>query len=142
MWQSPFFPYHPGHFEFYFLPRHHQFNGERINTFSGKPLALKRCIINLVENGIRYGEKVVISLEDSNDHLTILICDNGPGIPEEAHEKVFSPFYRLENSRSKHTGGTGLGLGIARNIARAHGGDISLSNREEGGFCVTLLLPR
>lgn len=71
-----------------------------------------------------------------------MICDNGPGIAEELHEKVFSPFYRLESSRAKHTGGTGLGLGIARNIARAHGGDISLTNQETGGLCVTLKLPR
>ena len=119
-----------------------QFEGELIDTFSGKPLALKRCIINLVENGIRYGEKVEINLKDNNDEITIMICDHGTGIPEELHEKVFSPFYRLEDSRAQHTGGTGLGLGIARNVARAHGGDISLSNNQAGGLCVTLKLPR
>lgn len=118
-----------------------KFDGELMNTFSGKPLALKRCIINLVENGIRYGGKVDIKLKDYKNELAIIICDNGPGIPEELHEKVFLPFYRLESSRAKHTGGTGLGLGIARNIARSHGGDISLSNQESGGLCVTLRLP-
>lgn len=119
-----------------------KFKSEQIDSFSGKPLALKRCIINLVENGIRYGEKVDIHLKDNNDGITIMICDHGPGIPEELHEKVFSPFYRLENSRAQHTGGTGLGLGIARNIARAHGGDITLSNKETAGLCALLKLPR
>ena len=110
--------------------------------FQGKPLALKRCIINLVENGIRYGEKVDISLEDNPLDISILICDYGPGIPYELHEKVFAPFYRLENSRAQHTGGTGLGLGIARNVARAHGGELTFSKQDNGHFCVIIKLPR
>ena len=112
------------------------------SSYTGKPLLLKRCFNNLIDNGIRYGEKVHINVEDENSRITIQICDNGPGIPEELHQKIFDPFFRLEGSRAQHTGGTGLGLGIARNIARAHGGDISLSNQETRGLCVTLKLPR
>ena len=118
------------------------FNGHSNAPFQGKPLALKRCIINLVENGIRYGEKVDISLEDNPLDISILICDYGPGIPYELHEKVFAPFYRLENSRAQHTGGTGLGLGIARNVARAHGGELTFSKQDNGHFCVIIKLPR
>ena len=110
---------------------------------SGKPLALKRCIVNLVENAVRYGGSCEISVDEREDDILIDIRDHGPGIPEEMLEKVFNPFTRLESSRAKHTGGTGLGLGIARNIARAHGGDLSLRNcAEGGGLCARLTLPR
>lgn len=113
-----------------------------IAPYDGKPLALKRCIVNLVENALRYGGQADISLEESENSLVICICDKGPGIPAESLQRVFDPFFRLENSRAQHTGGTGLGLGIARNIARAHGGDIELRNRTGGGLCARLILPR
>ena len=74
--------------------------------------------------------------------LSIDVIDNGPGIPPDAIEKVFDPFFRLEGSRGRDSGGTGLGLGIARDIARAHGGDLVLSNRPEGGLIAELKLPR
>ncbi|MEW8080041.1 MAG: ATP-binding protein, partial [Candidatus Thiodiazotropha endolucinida] len=74
--------------------------------------------------------------------VVVDICDQGPGIPEDMLEKVFAPFVRVESSRAQHTGGTGLGLGIARNIARAHGGDLALSNRSNGGLCARLKLPK
>ncbi len=70
------------------------------------------------------------------------IVDDGPGIPEELHEEVLKPFRRLEASRSRETGGTGLGLTVARSIIRAHGGDIELRNRAEGGLRVEVTLPR
>ena len=73
---------------------------------------------------------------------TVLPNDKGPGIPAESLQRVFDPFFRLESSRAQHTGGTGLGLGIARNIARAHGGDIELHNRSGGGLCAKIMLPR
>lgn len=117
-------------------------SGALNSPYTGKPLLLKRCFNNLIDNGLRYGEKVHIKVKDETNQITIQICDNGPGIPEELHQKIFDPFFRLEGSRAQHTGGTGLGLGIARNIARAHGGDISLSNQETRGLCVTLKLPR
>lgn len=108
----------------------------------GKPLALKRCVTNLVDNAVHYGQRAEITVEDQDQYVVISVSDNGPGIPEESLERVFDPFFRLEGSRSQHTGGTGLGLGIARNIARAHGGDLVLENRPEGGLTAKLVLPR
>ncbi|MGY2461492.1 ATP-binding protein [Vreelandella sulfidaeris] len=107
-----------------------------------KPLALKRCLANLLENAVFYGKQAEVQLLDEGDAVTLRIRDYGPGIPEEQLGRVFSPFVRLEPSRSRHTGGSGLGLGIARHIARAHSGDIQLANHEEQGLVVTLSLPR
>jgi signal transduction histidine kinase len=73
--------------------------------------------------------------------VVIAIEDNGPGIPDSEHENVFVPFHRLEASRNPATGGTGLGLSVARTIAREHGGDITLANRHDGGLCVHMELP-
>ncbi|MEW8203266.1 MAG: ATP-binding protein [Candidatus Thiodiazotropha endolucinida] len=117
-------------------------NGHVVSPYTGKPLALKRCIVNLVENAVRYGGSCEISVEERNQEVVVDICDQGPGIPEDMLEKVFAPFVRVESSRAQHTGGTGLGLGIARNIARAHGGDLALSNRSNGGLCARLKLPK
>ncbi|MFH1044124.1 MAG: ATP-binding protein, partial [Pseudomonadota bacterium] len=102
--------------------------------YPGRPLALRRCLTNLVDNAIRYGSGARIKVEDAPDRLTIRIFDDGPGIPEQELEQAFEPFFRGEISRNRETGGTGLGLGIARNIARAHGGDLVLRNRPEGGL--------
>jgi len=110
--------------------------------YPGRPLSLRRCLTNLVDNAIRYGGRAAISLEDSADRLTIRVLDDGPGIREDELEQAFEPFFRGEASRSRETGGTGLGLGIARNIARAHGGDLALRNRPEGGLEATLTLAR
>ena len=111
-------------------------------TLVAKPLALKRCLANLLENAVFYGKQAHVQLIDHSNVVTVMIRDNGPGIPEEQLGRVFSPFVRLEPSRSRHTGGSGLGLGIARHIARAHGGDITLANQADGGLLVTLSLPR
>ncbi|WP_083002082.1 ATP-binding protein [Halomonas sp. GT] len=107
-----------------------------------KPLALKRCLANLLENAVFYGQKATVTLEEQAGVVTLRIHDNGPGIPDTQLSRVFSPFVRLEASRSRYTGGSGLGLGIARHIARAHGGDIVLSNHSAGGLVATLTLPR
>lgn len=107
-----------------------------------QPLALKRCLTNLVDNALKYGRRVEITVTDAPQRLTLMLRDQGPGIPAEQLERVFEPFYRLESSRSRDTGGTGLGLSIARNIARAHGGDLTLRNRAEGGLEAVLELPR
>jgi signal transduction histidine kinase len=96
----------------------------------------------LVDNALHYGKQALISVTDGPERLVIGIRDTGPGIPEAELERVFEPFYRLEGSRSRHTGGTGLGLGIARNIARAHGGELTLRNRQQGGLEARLELPR
>jgi len=109
---------------------------------SARPLSIKRCLSNLLDNAVRYGGDAVMTVKDSPEELTILIRDHGPGIPEEALERVFQPFYRLEPSRCRSTGGNGLGLAIARNMIRLHGGDISLSNAPDGGLEVCVTLPR
>ncbi|MCP3868198.1 MAG: HAMP domain-containing protein [Gammaproteobacteria bacterium] len=110
--------------------------------YEGRPLALKRCLGNLVENAARYGKEARIRIEDTTSQVTIVIADRGPGVPEAELEALFRPFYRKENSRSRETGGTGLGLGIARNIARAHGGDVKLRSGAAGGMEAVIYLPR
>ena len=107
-----------------------------------QPLALRRCLNNLIENAIRYGNRADIILDDSGDKLIISIHDAGQGIPEDQLETVFAPFYRLDASRSRHTGGVGLGLSIARDIAQKHGGSLTLKNAPEGGLVATLALPK
>ena len=116
--------------------------GALAQPYVGRPLALRRCLTNLVENAIRYGGRATIELEDTAKQVVVRIVDDGPGMPEEELERAFEPFYRGERSRSRETGGTGLGLGIARNIARAHGGELVLKNRPGGGLEAHLSLPR
>jgi signal transduction histidine kinase len=119
-----------------------EIEGKVAQPYPGRPLALRRCLTNLVDNAIRYGGRATVKVEDAADRLTIRVLDDGPGIPEQELEQAFEPFFRGEASRSRETGGTGLGLGIARNIARAHGGDLVLRNRPEGGLKAILTLPR
>ena len=107
----------------------------------GRPVALRRAFANLMDNAIKYGGGFTVRLEEgpgtdgqaSGRQARIHIDDDGPGIPEAEFEKVFAPFYRLERSRSRDTGGVGLGLSTARSIIRGHGGDVTLSNRDGGG---------
>jgi signal transduction histidine kinase len=107
-----------------------------------RPLSLKRALTNLVGNALKYGDAARISLERPNPKLALIhIDDDGPGIPEADLETVFEPFRRLETSRNRETGGSGLGLSIARNIIRAHGGDIQLTNLPKKGLRATVLLP-
>ena len=119
-----------------------EIEGSVAQPYPGRPLALRRCLTNLVDNEIRYGGRATVKVEDAADRLTIRILDDGPGIPEQELEQAFEPFFRGEASRSRDTGGSGLGLGIARNIARAHGGDVVLRNRAEGGLEAILTLAR
>ena len=107
-----------------------------------RPVAMRRAIGNLIDNGCKYGEEVVVGLEARDDAVEIRIADRGPGIADQDREKAFAPFQRLESSRNRQTGGTGLGLPIARDIIRSHGGDITLQNRRDGGLTVTVRLPR
>lgn len=115
--------------------------GEQKAPFLGKPLALRRCLGNLIDNAIYYGGGADVRMADSPERLEIRVLDNGPGIPEEQLERAFAPYTRLSPQRSGHAG-MGLGLSIARNIARAHGGDLQLCNRPEGGLEACLTLPR
>lgn len=102
---------------------------------------IKRALRNLIENALRYGKRARVSVRLSGEFCNILVDDDGPGIPESEIERVFEPFARLEGSRSRETGGYGLGLSIARLVARAHGGDVTLANREGGGLQAVFSLP-
>ncbi|MEK9662234.1 MAG: ATP-binding protein, partial [Alphaproteobacteria bacterium] len=111
-----------------------------------RPVALKRALRNLIENAVRYGDRARISLAATPEGPRIAIEDDGPGIDPAALERVFEPFVRLEESRSRETGGVGLGLAIARSIVRAHGGELSLVNRSDAagkvaGLTATVALP-
>jgi signal transduction histidine kinase len=116
--------------------------GDDTVPFGCRPAALRRALTNIIDNAVRYGHQARVSLDYDQDMVLVRVDDDGPGIPKELQEDVFKPFRRLEASRSRETGGTGLGLTIARTIIRAHGGDVMLSNRSEGGLRVDVRLPR
>jgi len=103
---------------------------------------LRRLLNNILANAVAYGERAHVVLTVTAEAAIVEITDDGPGVPEAELERVFAPFYRVEGSRNRATGGTGLGLSSARAIARAHGGDIVLESRAEGGLSVRVLLPR
>ena len=107
-----------------------------------RPVALARCLANLVDNAVKYAGAAEVRLAATQSSVTVVVEDRGPGIAAEDRERAFAPFTRLDASRSRDTGGTGLGLTIARAIARAHGGDVDLANRPAGGLRVTVTLPR
>lgn len=106
-----------------------------------RPVAIKRCVTNLVSNALRYGHRVEIRAVRGKTSVEITVDDDGPGIPPERYEDVFRPFVRLDESRNVDTGGSGLGLTIARDIARSHGGDVSLGTSPLGGLRVVVRLP-
>ena len=108
----------------------------------GRARALKRCLANLVDNAAAHGDKVRISVRGEADAVTVAVDDDGPGIPEELYEEAFRPFSRLDETRSRNQKGVGLGLAIARDVARSHGGDVLLSPSPLGGLRATLRLPR
>ena len=111
-------------------------------TVRARPIAMKRALANLVQNALNYGGSAQVRLEPPRGGaVRVVVEDNGPGVPDESREAVFQPFRRLETSRNRETGGTGLGLPIARNILRAHGGDVVLENRSEGGLRALATLP-
>ncbi|QXI27458.1 ATP-binding protein [Pseudomonas vanderleydeniana] len=116
--------------------------GSAQRPMPGYARSLKRCVQNLLENAVRYGREVVVRIEDQPQQLRIVISDRGPGVPEALLEQVVEPFYRIEGSRNAKTGGYGLGLSIAHTIAAAHGGRMTLRNREGGGLEVTLAFER
>ncbi|MBK0061538.1 MULTISPECIES: ATP-binding protein [Pseudomonas] len=112
--------------------------GRVLASYPGKPLALRRCIGNLIDNAIKYGERAHLRIIDNAEAFVLQVDDQGPGVPEQRLEQVFEPHFRLAGQQQ----GYGLGLGIARNIAHSHGGEVSLLNLREGGLRVTLFLPR
>ena len=111
-------------------------------AISLRPDATKRCIANLIANALRYGSHVWVAAVPMKDGIDILVDDDGPGIPAHRREDVFRPFFRLDAARSPHTGGVGLGLTIARDVALSHGGDITLEDSPQGGLRVRVHLPK
>jgi len=107
-----------------------------------RALALRRALVNLIDNAFKYGRDVVLELEDGPHWARLHVMDRGPGIPPAELEKVLYPFYRVEASRNRETGGAGLGLAIAKDIVEGHGGRLEVANRADGGLRVTLDLPR
>jgi signal transduction histidine kinase len=118
------------------------YRGPDYLEFTCRPIAVGRALSNILENAIEYAGGAEATVTDRGDAVEIAVRDRGPGIPAHEQERVFEPFYRLDRARSSSHDGAGLGLSIARNIARSHGGDVMLSNRAEGGLVVTLRLPR
>ena len=106
-----------------------------------RPTSLKRAILNLTQNAIRYGTRARVTLTKDASNVYIAVDDDGPGIPPERIDDVFEPFVRLEASRNRDTGGVGLGLAVARSCARAHGGDVILANNAEHGLRAKIVLP-
>ncbi len=111
-------------------------------TLPCSPVAVRRVLSNLIDNAITYGGEAAVRLSEDARAVRITVADRGPGIPEAEREAVFAPFYRLEASRSRETGGSGLGLSIARAAIRRHGGDITLTDREGGGLEARVTLPK
>lgn len=114
--------------------------GEKV-VLEGDPVALRRLFTNLLENAVKFGGRARARVFRQTASVVVEIEDDGPGIPAADAERVFEPFYRREPSRSRRTGGIGLGLAVVRSVARAHGGDVALMNRAGGGLTARVQLP-
>jgi signal transduction histidine kinase len=106
-----------------------------------EPLNLRRAVTNLIENAVKFGGRASVTVRREGAQAVVEIDDEGPGLPDDELDRVFEPFHRVERSRSRETGGAGLGLALARTVARAHGGTITLANRERRGLRARLALP-
>jgi signal transduction histidine kinase len=107
-----------------------------------QPMALRSCINNLMDNALRYAGQALITLQDQREQLVIRVIDHGPGIAPEQREVVFEPFFRLEGSRNRNSGGVGLGMTIAREAAQRMGGQLTLEETQGGGLTAVIRLPR
>ncbi|MCO8160796.1 ATP-binding protein [Pseudomonas sp. LJDD11] len=130
------------------LAENAQDNGDEV-TYQGicrplktQPMALRSCLHNLIDNALRYAGSAHVDILDEADRVRIAVVDNGPGIAPEFFESVFEPFYRLEGSRNRNSGGVGMGMTIAREAAWRMGGDLQLSQTPGGGLTAVLNLPR
>jgi len=118
------------------------FSGPDKLIYPCRPIVFKRALTNLIENAVKFGGSASVRMRDTGENVEIGVEDEGPGMPETQLEAVFDPFYRIEPSRSRDTGGVGLGLSVARSIVDAHGGQIVLANRPTGGLQVMVELPK
>ncbi len=109
--------------------------------FNGRSSAIKRCFVNIIQNGLTYGEKVYVNIQKTPNRLIILFEDNGPGIPIEQYKNVFKPFFRLDKSRNLNKSGVGLGLTIVEDIINSHGGNIQLGKSKYNGLQIKVSLP-
>ena len=116
-------------------------NGAETVELKGRPTALKRSFENIIQNGLSYGNKVYLNIQKGNKRVTVVIEDDGPGIPEDQHKNVFKPFFRLDKSRSLNQSGVGLGLAIVEDIINSHGGNIQLGKSKYNGLQVKISLP-
>jgi two-component system osmolarity sensor histidine kinase EnvZ len=107
----------------------------------GRPIALKRSFENIIQNGLKYGNKVYIEVQKGNKRVLVFIDDDGPGIPDDQYKNVFKPFFRLDKSRSLNQSGVGLGLAIVEDIINSHGGKVQLGKSKYNGLQVKVSLP-
>ena len=108
---------------------------------NGRKNLIKRCVNNLIDNAIKYADKVNVALTKNNNNLFIKIDDNGPGIPKNEYDNVFKPFYKIDKGRTESKSSVGLGLSIASDIVRSHGGNIKLEKSKMNGLSVKIFLP-
>ena len=125
-----------------------KYNNENISTklmprvyFNGRKNLVKRCIDNLINNSMKYAKKINIELSKNNNNLFIKVEDDGPGIPENEYDNVFKPFYKINKGRADSKSSVGLGLSIASDIIRSHGGNIKLEKSKMSGLEVRIFLP-
>ena len=132
-----------------FIALRNKFNNDKISLnndgniikLKGRPTALKRSFENIIQNGLTYGNRVVINIQRGNNRALVIIEDDGPGIPEDQYKNVFKPFFRLDKSRSLNQSGVGLGLAIVEDIINSHGGNIQLGKSKYNGLLVKISLP-
>lgn len=118
------------------------YDGPNHTGLTCRPVAIRRAFANLIDNGCKFGSEVQVTLRDRPDAIVITVADDGPGIPAAQREEAYRPFTRLETSRNRETGGTGLGLTITRDVIMAHGGTIQLDDAPSGGLLATVTLPK
>ena len=122
-------------------PSKYEFHSNENLKFNGRENLIKRCILNVLENGLTYGNKIFVEIKKSMNSVIVTVEDNGSGIPKSEYANVFRPFYRIDKSRGLNKSGVGLGLSVAQDIAKSHGGNISLSESKHKGLLVKISLP-
>ena len=109
--------------------------------FNGRKNMIQRCINNLIDNSLKYAEKILINLEKYDSNIILSIDDDGPGIPKSEYQNIVKPFYKIDKSRSESKSSVGLGLAISSDIIKSHGGDIKFDKSKMGGLKVIISLP-